>query len=91
EELTLRTIDQHLRIPWSRMATDMKRDISALVTDGTELRSRSKTVFAARTASRLPQAIGWLQQLHLIDEGGTTTEGQEALVKALRTLAEVSS
>lgn len=87
-ELALRTIDQHLRVAWSRMATDMKRDIAALTTDGADWRSRGKTVVADRTASRLPQAIGWLHQLGLIEDFGVTDEGGEVLNKALCTLTE---
>lgn len=87
-ELALRTIDQHLRVAWSRMATDMKRDVSALTTDGDDWRSRGKTVSAERTASRLPEAIGWLQQLGLIEDSGVTDEGEKVLSRALRTLTE---
>lgn len=89
-ELTLRTIDQHLRVAWSRMATDMRRDVSALTTDGDDWCSRQKAVFAGRTASRLPEAISWLQQLRLIDESGVTPEGKKALSLALRALREAS-
>ena len=70
------------------MATDMKRDVSALTTDGDDWRSRGKTVFADRTASRLPQAIGWLQQLGLVEESGVTDDGEKVLRQALRTLKE---
>ena len=86
--LTLRTMDQHLRIAWSRMSTDMRRDVSALTTEGNAWRSRRKTVFAGRTASRLPQAISWLQQLRLVDKSGVTEEGEKELHQALRTLTK---
>ena len=88
KELALRTIDQHLRVAWSRMVTDMKRDVSALTTDGDKWRSRGKTVFADRTASRLPQAIGWLQQLGLVDKSGVTARGERVLDQAFRTLRQ---
>ncbi|MCP3962318.1 MAG: hypothetical protein GY719_31125 [bacterium] len=85
-ELAHRTIDQHLRMAWARMAADPKRDVAVLVSDGDTWRHRGKVVVARRTASRLPQAISWLEQLRLIDSGGLTSEGEATLDRCLRTI-----
>jgi len=77
-ELISRTVDQHLRISWSRMATDVKKDISVIKVDGENWKYR-KNFYAGRTAPRIREAIGWLKQLKLINENGITSEGEEIL------------
>ncbi len=90
-ELAHRSIDQHLRMAWARMAADPKRDVAVLVSDGDRWRHRGKIVVARRTASRLPQAIGWLEQLRFMDSSGLTPEGRAALEQCLRTLREAAT
>lgn len=77
-ELTLRTVNQHLNIAWGRLQSDPRRNVSVLSADGDRW-ARHNDFYAGRTASRLPQAIGWLTQLGLIDENGCTPEGLSIL------------
>lgn len=90
-ELALRTIDQHLRVSWSRMAVDTKRDVALLVSEGSRWRSRSgekhvSEYSGGRTASRLTQVANWLKQLALIEDDGLTPEGRRVLECCLATL-----
>ena len=79
-ELALRTVDQHLRVSWSRLAGDSRHDVALLIADGEQWRSRLekhvKDFRAGRTASRIYQAVNWLWQLGLIGEGGLTQRGK---------------
>lgn len=84
-DLARRTVEQHLRISWTRMAADPRRDVAVLTSDG-ERWSYRKSFRDGRTASRLHQAAGWLRQLGLVDERGLTADGRAALVRSLDTL-----
>jgi len=90
-ELALRTIEQHLRVSWSRMAVDVGHDVALLTTEGERWQPRigEKHVAdyrAGRSASRIYQVINWLQQLNLIDKTGLTLRGKAAYQRALSTL-----
>ena len=87
-ELGYRTVDQHLRTAWARMVVDSKRDVAVLISDGDRWWSRDKAVVAGRTASRLGQAIGWTEQLGLINNEGLTSRGGRILDRTLMVLAE---
>lgn len=87
-ELLGRTADQHLRVCWSRMAFDPKRDPTIIGSEGGAWSIRRDREFRpGRTQSRIEQATGWLKQLRLISDAGLTAEGREARDKAMR-LAE---
>lgn len=75
-ELMNFTIQQHLNIAWSRMATDLKKDVALISVDEGKWKSRGKQIAAGRTVSRLDQAIGWMEQLGWIDENGITSTGR---------------
>lgn len=85
-ELAYRTVNQHLQIAWSRLQVDPQRDVALLTTEGDFWYAR-KGFSAGRTASRLSQAVGWLEQLGLIDKTGLTEDGRVVQTGALRTLA----
>ena len=59
-----------------------------LTAEGNKWFARRKGFVAGRTASRIHQALGWLQQLKLIDAHGITADGAIVLKRALVTLAE---
>jgi hypothetical protein len=87
-ELALRTIDQHLRVSWSRMAVDIGHDVALLTTESDRWQSRPDAKHvqdyrAGRTASRLYQVINWLQQLRLLDKSGLTSRGKIIYERAL--------
>lgn len=84
-ELVVRTVQQHLRVAWSRFALPNGKDVSVITAD-VETWARNNRFAAGRTESRLEVAIGWLQQLALIDETGITGIGQRVLDRALLTL-----
>lgn len=84
-DLARRTVEQHLRISWTRMSADPRRDVAVLTSDG-ERWSYRKVFNAGRTASRIHQAAGWLRQLRLVDERGLTADGHAALARSLDTL-----
>ena len=80
-ELALRTIDQHLRVSWSRMAVDISHDVALLTTEADRWQSRPdikhvQDYRAGRSASRLYQVVSWLQQLSLVDKSGLTVLGK---------------
>ena len=77
-ELAIRTVDQHLRIAWARLASDPRKDVTLLWKDG-DLWYFRENFEAGRTASRLREAISWLNQLQLISDNGCTQEGLEIL------------
>lgn len=90
-ELTMRTVDQHLRVSWSRMAVDTRHDVALLISEGDRWQGRSeqkhvKDYRAGRTASRLSQVVNWLQQLGLIDASGLTEQGRLTYQRVLKTL-----
>lgn len=70
------TIQQHLNIAWSRMQTDLKKDVALLSVDEGKWNPRGKQIAAGRTVSRINQAIGWMLQLGWIDEHGVTAAGR---------------
>lgn len=77
-ELALRTVDQHLKIAWSRFGQDPTKLVAVLSSDGSEWTFR-KPFYAGRTAPRISQAVGWLRQLGLVDDSGTTAAGDQRL------------
>jgi hypothetical protein len=92
-ELALRTIDQHLRVSWSRMAFDVRHDVALLIADGDDWQNRSAQKHVlnyrpGRTASRLSQVISWLQQLHLVDGKGLTPHGKTVYRSCLGVVSE---
>jgi hypothetical protein len=88
-ELAMRTVDQHLRVSWSRMAVDSRHDVALLIADGDQWQSRTEKHVqdfrAGRTNSRISQVINWLHQLRLVNESGPTQRGS----KLYRELCEV--
>jgi hypothetical protein len=86
--LIKRSVDQHLRIAWSRMFTEMDRDVSVLLTDGNMWMFR-KVFYGGRTDSRIRVAIGWLRQLGLVGKSGITDKGMDALQRGYHALASI--
>jgi hypothetical protein len=86
-ELAFRTVQQHLQVTWSRLQVDLRRDVALLTAEGNRWFARGKGFGGGRTASRLQQALGWLEQLKLIDGGGITADGELVLERALGVLA----
>lgn len=84
--LVQRTVDQHLRIAWSRMFADMNKDVAILLCDGDLWQHRGKNYAGGRMASRIPDAIGWLEQLQLLDTSGLTQKGEEVLARGYEVL-----
>jgi hypothetical protein len=89
-EIARRTVEQHLRIAWSRLVVDAHRDVALLVADGDRWYFR-KTFRHGRAASRIREAIGWLRQLGLVDQNGLTDTGTDCLQRRREVLAETSS
>jgi len=87
-ELAYRTVQQHLKVTWSRLQVDLRRDVALITAEGNQWYSRRKGFAAGRTASRIQQALGWLGQLKLIDGGGITADGQIVLKRAFKVLSE---
>lgn len=89
-ELGMRTLDQHTRVAWSRIARDPLRDVALFTVDGRRyLLKEGKNFRAGRTASRLVQAVGWLHQLGLL-EGGICTSAANTYIERTRRLAETT-
>lgn len=86
--LVKRSVDQHLRIAWSRLAREPHKDVSLLQSDGDEW-ILLKDFRPGRATSRLYQAVRWLGQLGLIDESGITADGKARLDAGLATLRRV--
>ncbi len=84
-DLIIRSVQQHLRVAWSRFAAPNGKDVSVLIAD-LETWARNNGFAAGRTDSRLWVAIRWLEQLALVDEDGITSSGQRILDRALETL-----
>jgi hypothetical protein len=86
-ELIVRTVQQHLRIAWSRFMAPNGKDVSVLVADTDEWSRNGNNGFqAGRTDSRLWVAISWLEQLDLTDDDGLTSAGERLLDRCLTTL-----
>ena len=79
-------LDQHLRIAWGRMANDPRRDIAVVRRDGQRL-LRGASFEPGRAVTRLTQAVGWLEQLRLTDNGHTTEEGRRVLARPVEALS----
>lgn len=85
--LAHRSVDQHMRIAWSRAGNDLKRDVSVFTIEGDKWFPR-KQFYGGQTISRLNEALGWLDQLSLIDENGLTDSGERILERSLGVLKE---
>lgn len=90
-ELALRTVEQHLRVSWSRMAVDIGHDVALMITEADRWQSRPEEKHvrdyrADRSASRLYQVINWLQQLSLVDKSGLTPRGKVIYQRAITLL-----
>lgn len=85
-ELVTRTVQQHLRVAWTRFAPPQGKDVSVLVADN-DTWARNNGFNPGRTDSRLWVAISWLRQLRLIDEDGLTTTGTRILERSIATLS----
>lgn len=81
-----RTVDQHLKIAWSRMFREVNKDVAILSSDGDRWQHRGKNYVGDRTASRISQAIGWLNQLDLVSADGLTPKGEDVLEHNYQTL-----
>ena len=77
--LVQRTVDQHLRIAWSRMFSDVNKDVAILLCDGDLWKHRGRNYSGGRMASRISEAIAWLEQLLLLDSSGLTSKGEAVL------------
>lgn len=75
----------HLDTAWTRMQRNARSDTAHLHAEGELWRPR-QTWREGRATSRLDNAIGWLQQLELIDDDGLTARGRELRDAALTTL-----
>jgi hypothetical protein len=90
-ELALRTVEQHLRVSWSRMAVDVRHDVALLTSDGDRWQSRPEEKHVrdyrgGRSLSRIPQVVGWLSQLGLVNQSGLTDRGKNVYKRALSAL-----
>jgi hypothetical protein len=83
--LAHRSVDQHLRVSWSRLSQEPKRDVAVMTGDGQRWTFR-KRFNSGRTLSRLDRAVAWIEQLGLLDETGLTPKGVSVLTKAVATL-----
>lgn len=85
--LLARSVDQHLRIAWSRLAREPWKDVSALGSDGDDW-LYCNDLSNGRATSRLYQAINWLRQLDLIDDTGLSQDGDDVLQTRLAVLRQ---
>jgi len=83
-ELVQRTVDQHLRIVWSRRNNDPHRDAGKLAVDGSSWRFRG-SFGGGRSLNPLPQAVGWLRSLGLVSADGLTDEGEAVYQRIIAT------
>jgi hypothetical protein len=85
-----RTIDQHLSTVWTRLGQGSGRpqDVSLFYEDDGLLFPQGKyTAYSGgRPVTRLPEAIGWLGQLGLIDDSGITSSGRRILDRIVSSL-----
>jgi len=84
-QMIRRSVDQHLRITWSRMFADIRKDGAAILADGDEWSYR-RSFRTDRTASRIKEAIGWLRQLGLLNDEGITPDGTIVLKRGYEIL-----
>jgi hypothetical protein len=84
-ELITRTVQQHLRVAWTRFSPPQGRDVSVIVAD-MDTWSRNNRFTAGRTDSRLSVAISWLWQLGLTSDEGLTAAGERVLDRSLQAL-----
>jgi hypothetical protein len=85
-ELIIRTVQQHLRVAWTRFSPPQGKDVSVIVAD-MDTWSRNNGFRAGRTDSRLSVAISWLRQLGLTNEEGLTVSGKRVLNRSLKALS----
>jgi hypothetical protein len=85
--LIQRSVDQHLRIAWSRLAREPYKDVGLLRSDGDDWVFQ-KEFEAGRATSRLYQAVNWLRQLELVNDSGITDRGSQLLAEGLVTLRD---
>ncbi len=78
------TIEQHFRIAWDRFAID-SYNVAMIYRENNTLRHRLDFI-PGQTQSRLKQAIGWLEQLGLVNKYGITPKGEKILNSNLNTL-----
>ena len=86
-ELVALTVNQHVQIALARLAQNPRRDVALVRVEGDRwigLRDYPP----GQTASRLPEAIGWLHQLGLISNSGLTGEGEAILDRSLDALED---
>ena len=87
-DIAYRVVQQHLKIAWSRLQVDLTRDVSLLSTEGNKWIGRGEAFGAGRTASRIDRALGWMNQLGLVDTAGITGDGDAILKSALSALSQ---
>lgn len=87
--LVKRSVDQHLRIAWSRQCADPRRDVSLIRSDGDQWVYQND-FRPDRATSRIYQAVNWLRQLGQIDDAGITAQGSALLETGLATLRRAS-
>ena len=85
-ELITRTVQQHLRVAWTRFAPPQGKDVSVLIADN-DTWARNNGFKPGRTDSRLWVAISWLNQLRLIGDDGLTATGTRILDRSLAILS----
>ena len=88
--LVQRSVDQHLRVAWSRLALEPYKDVALIRSDGDDW-VYQKDFRSDRATSRIYQAINWLRQLSLISDNGITAAGSELLQSGLATLRQRSA
>jgi hypothetical protein len=87
-DLVRRSVDQHLRIAWSRLSREPWKDVSVIASDGSDW-VFIKPLGAGRASSRIGQAIRWLTQLGLLSEEGITPDGRDLLSHRLEVLEQI--
>ena len=80
------SVETHLVTAWTRMQRNVHSDTAHLHVEGQHWRPR-QTWREGRSTSRLDNAIGWLQQLGLINEDGLTDRGRGLRDAAFETLS----
>ncbi|MFN7995287.1 MAG: hypothetical protein U0Q18_16890 [Bryobacteraceae bacterium] len=85
-----RSVDQHLRIAWSRLAREPYKDVGLIRSDGDDW-VYQKDFNPGRATSRIYQALSWLSQLGLLVDSGLTDEGSDLLDAGLATLRRAAT